>query len=427
MHFECEDNEPSPVPDSEFYLRCKTSIKVCQKKLDSTEDAFSSFNPDKIDQRIQNLLQKRRHSESLSEREQVTQVQECFMLFVVHKLLNTVSESELQLLKQRLSRPTFPDRNFELAKVLVFEGNIKRANHYFYEALKTDNTQNRVLWWGVAQLKSQSFQSLEKVFCCFARQKLSKFSSLVLFETLSAFDSIEGLWGLMELSCAERPELELLVEAPEHYATKILEKEKYYGYLAWSHVYLYRLRWEASVGVLKDLINAYPHMPEAYMKLFELHYYHKQYEQAMDTAAQAFVKVTEHPNYFVILCLNYSKACCKLNKYEQALDLLLRKYQKHPNYQVFLYYYGKYSVKGKVQVEQGLQALQECLLRCHPKRLPVIQFWIAVGFFLVKDYIKAKLLLEEIKHLFKGKKLNKIQKTEKLILEELKYFTNKPK
>ena len=59
---------------------------------------------------------------------------------------------------------------------------------------------------------------------------------------------------------------------PEDLASKLMNLNKYLGYLGWAEVYLHTpTKVNQGRSVLKDLIKEYPTYPHAYLRLWALH------------------------------------------------------------------------------------------------------------------------------------------------------------
>ena len=401
------DYEP-PIPQKEFFKQCKELLKVSKNKRQTTTEEMprlSNFSAERIDQRINTELARRRRQEEENTKTVEFEVEDksWFMVFVLglQKLKETfANQEELNAFLEQEAK-TSSDKQFLKAKKLVFEGETEEGFQLLKKIKRTSYSEQVKLWWCSVAVKGNLFEheqteTKQIMSCCGSRKTQSENSIATIFDTLSQLNSLESYWVLLEIALRN---IKSQTEHPEYYAAKIFSIEKYYGYLAWSHLAFNSKQFQKAIDILKEVTYFYPEMPESYLKLFEHYYYKvKDYEQAQDVAAQAFVRVKDHKyqSYYNLFCIFYSKAYFKLKKFDQANELLLQKFIKHPSYKLCLYHFGRFVVKSNNTQLLGsaLGALEE-YLKYGSKSA---HYWIAKGYF------KCRLYSKGIKHLKKALK-----------------------
>jgi hypothetical protein len=88
-------------------------------------------------------------------------------------------------------------------------------------------------------------------------------------------DTIESLWIRMKIAISGDLKIGLEIEHPRYYASKIAEIDKFYGYLAWSDVFISENELDRAENVLNDVMSNFQDRPETYIKLWHLYYYRK--------------------------------------------------------------------------------------------------------------------------------------------------------
>ena len=68
------------------------------------------------------------------------------------------------------------------------------------------------------------------------------------------------------------------LEPPQVTAARIREIDDYYGYLAWTEVFMNDNLVHKGLHVLQELIRCFPTRPEAYFKLWEYYTYKKNFK-----------------------------------------------------------------------------------------------------------------------------------------------------
>ena len=105
----------------------------------------------------------------------------------------------------------------------------------------------------------QQISFFKKLFCCSTNKR-----KIGILEELEKQErTVEILWSYLELSLRGLIETEL----PQHYAARIKEIDEYYGYLAFSEVYLRINDRVSAINLLQQVIRNYGNKPEAYVKL----------------------------------------------------------------------------------------------------------------------------------------------------------------
>ena len=72
---------------------------------------------------------------------------------------------------------------------------------------------------------------------------------------------------MLVLSLTDLLKTRIEIELPQFYATKIKDLDTYYGYIAYSDIFLHEGNIQKSINILTELVNFNPKRPEAYMCL----------------------------------------------------------------------------------------------------------------------------------------------------------------
>lgn len=317
-------------------------------------------------------------------------------------MTNTIPDFELEICKSYFSDLIMTnckchEAYFGLCRLYSYESRYKEALKYINQAISIHPEPFYMMWSVVLGVKcSQAVKdttALSKFFCCLS---VKQNPQNLLFSRLEALPrSVETFWCYMELS-----RLGIGPQTAEYYATRIKDIDSYYGYLAWSELYLITY-WEKGVGILKQIIKEYPYRPEAYAKLWNYYYYTiKDYEQAEDIASEAFLKVTDsdYNHYYILFCIACAKSYFKNGKTSSALELLQRKFIENSEYPIFLYQFGRLCCKSEDFSYNGscIGALKECLSLCNNNKLGCIYYWLS------KAYMQNRYHLEAYKYIIKG-------------------------
>ncbi|OMJ73692.1 hypothetical protein SteCoe_27568 [Stentor coeruleus] len=317
---------------------------------------------------------------------------------------------------------------FELARQQAYLGLIPEALRSLTQASNLEISNKYEIWKILLYTRNPKYIQLSLRSCCGSRKLVrNKDRFFPLFTSLIKLpSSLETLWILMEMSFTNMLTVGKYLEPWQYYASKIMEIEKYYGYLSWG---IYNTRCGKALGrdILHELIEKYPRQPEAYIVLWDHYYCHKDYLKSYDTVAEAFLRITDekYSNFSVLILILYSKSLFKLNRFFNALEVLQEKYLDNCKNIRFLYQFGKLCVKSDVKkfLGTGLGALKEVsrLVKDYPK----LYFWLGKACYLTGRILKAKkyfeklasmLPIKELKlHLKIREKLEKINKTLKEI------------
>lgn len=317
---------------------------------------------------------------------------------------------------------------FELARQQAYLDLIPEALRSLTQASTLEISSKYEIWKVLLYTRNPKYIQLSPSSCCGGRKLVrNKDRFLPLFTTLTKLPiSLETLWILMEMSFTNMLTVGKYLEPWQYYASKIMDIEKYYGYLSWG---IYNTRCGKALGrdILRELIEKYPRQPEAYIVLWDHYYCHKDYLKSYDTVAEAFLRITDekYSNFSVLILILYSKSLFKLNRFFNALEALQEKYLDNCKNVRFLYQFGKLCIKSNVKkfLGTGLGALKEAsrLVKDYPK----LYFWLGKACYLTGRIIKAKkyfeklasmLPIKELKlHLKIREKLEKINKTLKEI------------
>lgn len=216
---------------------------------------------------------------------------------------------------------------------------------------------------------------------------------------------IEIFWALMHLSLLDYLTIGQEIESPLYYASQIKDIDDFYGYLAWSEVFI-RSQTDSnqvrSESILKELIQIYPSRPESYIKLWYYYYASKAYSAALEVAEMAFLKLAgSSEEYTVILNLNYAKSLYKMEKFQSAFELLQMMYTQNSQYSVYLYHYGRLCLKSRDKecLGSAVGALEECLKTSSEGRHGNISYWLMVGYSAGNDKFQAYTFAKKgIKH-----------------------------
>ncbi|OMJ83637.1 hypothetical protein SteCoe_15361 [Stentor coeruleus] len=199
----------------------------------------------------------------------------------------------------------------------------------------------------------------------------------------------------MNLSLSDLLIINEEIESPHHYAAKIKNIDRYYGYLSWAEVLMRSgntLSKEKAEDILKELTIEFQSRPEAYIKLWYFYYSTKDFISSLSVAETAFLKLAESSaEYSVIINLNYARSLFKLEKYRSCFELLQMMYTQNSQYSVYLYHYGRMCLKSKDSVFLGsaIGALEECLKICNFYRHGSVYYWLMIGYMTGGDKVQA--------------------------------------
>lgn len=212
------------------------------------------------------------------------------------------------------------------------------------------------------------------------------------------------------------------LELPQVTAARIRDMDEYYGYLAWSEVFINENLVQKGIHVLQELIRCFPTRPEAYFKLWQHYNGQKQHKKSLQVAAECFLRITEYPEYTVITSLNLAKSNFNLENIRKALNLLQEKHCERPTFTVYLYQYGKLCIKSDqvIFVPTGIGALKEVLRSCDKERVGKVHYWLYKGYLILQENVSAmkacKICVNKVKSQKKLEEAkNELKRFQKLI------------
>jgi tetratricopeptide (TPR) repeat protein len=306
---------------------------------------------------------------------------------------------------------------FGLGRLWALEGKFFTSLEYLKRALKQRNDDFYKLWTSVLKVKigkdidsePVSLNFFQKLWCCSNTRK--KNGAIEDLEKLPT--SVESSWAMLEIALKGFTE----VEKPEFYASRIKEQSEYFGYLAWAEVYLRRNDNDHFSSLSSSLIKKFGSRPESYVKQWKFAYYTlKDYNFAEDVISEAILRINPNNNfqYYVIFCIYLSKVYFKQKRFKECFGFLQRKFVEHPTYPVFLFQFGRLSIKSEDFRFNGaaLSALQESLRLCDETRLGDIYYWLSKAFMLARlhdDAFKTATFALELLDRRKLKKINELK------------------
>ena len=351
-----------------------------------------------------------------------------------HDALNLIPDYELERCKsiccEVMSRGehSSPEACFALGRLLTYEGDYEQALrlvsdatarsgddlHHTWELLlramiaKRKPVADDGLTYGPCKLYSV-WSSI--VAACSTREQKSGVLSVPAPKDVSRL-SVEQLWCYLELSLADS---DSGLGDPRRYASELRDSYSYFGYLAWALIYLRSPDWSRGLDILQELIRTHPRSPEAYLKLWEVYYRRlKDYENAMDTIEQAFVKAADSSQFKVLISLRYAKTMWRLKRVDACLDFLQTQYiEQSCAYIGFLYLYGRLAVQAEDLKERvsGVNALAETAKLACRKRLGLAYYWTAKAHLLARETAQAVAAFQQAAQLLTPDQAKKISDT----------------
>lgn len=310
---------------------------------------------------------------------------------------------------------------FGLGRLFAYEGKFNLSSDYLSKALTVSRDKFYELWIALIKVKlgkerearQESVSFFKRLWCCASIHKLELLST-----KLESLDTLESMWGLLELSLKAIEE----IEKPEYYATQIKSRDEYLGYLSWAEVYKRKNDTENFLNLIQELIKRHGTRPEAYVKYFNFAFtYLKDFSLAGDIASEALLRVNPniHFQYYILFCIYLAKVYFAQKRYRDCLALLQKKFIEHPTYPVFLYFFGKLSTKSEDFRYNGaaLSALQESLRLCDDTRAGDIYYWLSKAYMLARLHPDAYLTaVQGIKYMDK-RKIKKIAELTSFVQE----------
>jgi hypothetical protein len=106
--------------------------------------------------------------------------------------------------------------------------------------------------------------------------------------------SLATLFMLLKLTAfVEKYESRFLVfykKKARDFALKIQKLDSYLGYLAWAEIYIsQRSKRKLGIQVLEDLIRDQSQQPQAYLRLWNIHYINKNKAKVLELAEKLFI------------------------------------------------------------------------------------------------------------------------------------------
>lgn len=401
------------ISTEDFYEYCKSQLKISKNNsylqnkfkdpsLDMYDSGLSFVESKLNEERVLKLIAERkarREAELLTPRNNIiTPYSQDSLYFLVlspdtAKLM--ISSYELQHCKKNFLKilnnsPNCHEAYFGLGRLASYECKFVEALHYLNNAISIHNDELYIKWYVVVSIKCNRLifvqESYLPIFCCFKASPINQEKMLQRLSKLPV--TVETLWCYMELSGQG-----LESEAAEFYASKIKDIDKYYGYLAWSELYLQH-DWQKGVSVLKELIKQFPYRPEAYTRLWKYYYYTaKNYEFAEDVISEAFLRVTDYTynNFYLLFCLYCAKSYYKTGKIKHSLQLLQKKFLENYDFPIFLYQFGRLACKSEQSsyISAAVGALKEFNRLCPTTKQGCSNFWLAKAYLQLRHYTES--------------------------------------
>lgn len=400
--------------------------ETSKKPYRTEQEAFvSEFNSEEFDKAANEKLEEIRlkyphdliHEDNENDEIFKLEAFSCFLWFIVKgkSLKNMIPDFEfikyenesVEIIKNASNHP---DMLLELARLKCHQQNYPKAIEYLNKALILSKGDTKYkLWKTVIGVKMTNdlpkTEEKSSFLCCDSRGKTTKVDYLkrIIVKLYSLPESVESLWGLLEVSLMKAVEEGVDIEPAGYYARKIKDIDAYYGYLAWAYLFYKENRIEA-VDVLIGMTREYPNRPECYYLAWEYFYRNKNFEKAKDVALEAFLRVTdaENTHYYILFCLKLAKAYYYTGDFNNCIELLHKKYLEHPNYTVFLYAFSKYCVMSEDFAFTGIAKgnLIDLKRLCDNSRLGCIYYWLCRSCLLTRQFPSAyKYALKSINYL----------------------------
>lgn len=328
----------------------------------------------------------------------------CFMLFVLRSKSIKDLMPDIEFLKysevctQMISKiSNCAEAHFGLGMLKAYEWDFDTALQHLKVALTDSNDPEIQIWSAVLTL-----------FRVNSRRRAFQVYRLLTDLQKRIPGRIEVYWALMILSLRDLLVPGSEIQNPEHFASKLLTIDQYFGTLAWSEIFLRKQsQRDKGEALLKELINLHPYRPEMYLKLWSYYYYSTlNYESALEIIEKAYLQeIRKSSEYSVVISLNYARSLYKNKKIRSCLELLQLEYTKHSIFTVILYHYGRLCVKSKEQVFLGsaIGALEETLKTCSETRHGQIYYWLTFAYETASEKIEAFHCAKKSIHLLNQK------------------------
>jgi tetratricopeptide (TPR) repeat protein len=289
--------------------------------------------------------------------------------------------------------PNSPQANFGLCKLYAFEKNLDKALEYASKSCEGPSSESLYLLWKIMLMifHQKEYNPKSPVqylgILCTSRSKPDKQRLLASLseQLLYLPNCLEKWWCYLELSIKKAKKLEV----PEYYASRLIESDKYVGYLAWARLLQDTKVYEAE-KLLKSLIAKYPKRYEAYLILWRIyHYTLRDYNAATGIIEQAFLKAACNQNVRNLIVIAYSKSLYKRGNILSAAEILIHSYMSHTEFPAYLTIYGKICIKSAVPevLSSGLSALLEAYKQCGSFRKCSINYWIGKAYLIRNEVL----------------------------------------
>lgn len=298
--------------------------------------------------------------------------------------------------------PNSLEANFGLAKLFAFEKNLEKAIEHVSKSCVPFPVDSVYLLWKIVltifhqkEYITLTPSSYTGIFCT-GRTKPDKHRNLADLKDLlvSVPDCIEKYWCYLELSLKRVRNL----DPPQYYASRIMEADKYCGYLAWARLQE-ETRMNEAVKVLKGVIFRYPRRYEAYLILWRKYHYNlKDYNLAVLVIEQAYLKASCDQNNRNLIVIAYAKSLYKRGNLLSAIEILVHSYMSHTEFPAYLKIYGKICIKSSVPevISSGMSAILEAYKQCASFRRCSINYWIG------RAYLKKNEILDSLVYFSKA-------------------------
>ena len=324
--------------------------------------------------------------------------------FISDKVFNDL---DLKLIETDIETWTDLDL-LEAGKLMCYRKNYSMALEFLKKArVLNPNYLPHKLWkLLVSVIISQSMR--EKVdqgsgCCCASRNEVGPKQLLMKYVKIlhKLQNSLEALWILLMISLGNTLKESVDIEPSRFYATKIKDLDEFYGFIAWSMIYIEEKEENASL-LLIELMTRYSRRPEPYYLGWVYFRDVKDYEKCLEIASEAFLKITydDFEGFYIIFCLKLAKSYYMTGKFTNSIELLYKKYLEHPEYPVFLFYLGKFCVITEDFAFTGIAkgTLRELLRVSEYSRRG------KAFYYLIKAYLFTRQLPEVYKYAVKAMK-----------------------
>lgn len=352
-----------------------------------------------------------------------------------HDSLNLIPDYELERCKaiccEMMSRTeqSSAEARFALGRLLAYEGEYSQALELVTAAHIQTPDELYISWELIIrvllarrkppsqpQKKSCNPQSVWSaiVSACSSREGKRTAGALTSPSDKDiAHMQVEQLWCYFELALLDQ---DSGLGDPRRYASELRETHSYLGYLSWALIYLHSegaLDWIKGLEILQELVRTHPKSPEAYLKLWEVYYTRlKDFELAMDTIEQAFLKASDNALFKLLISLRYAKTLWRLRKTDACLSFLHTQYvEQSCAHLCYLYLYGRLSVESENLDERiaAINALRETTRLGARKRVGLGYYWLGKAHLLGRETAQAVAAFQravELLPISQGKKIS---------------------